>query len=76
MFSGQSVPILSKREPAKEVIGYIPHCEYCGGRLITGRPCSCDTQRRAVWGCPDGGCGACDSVDFCARAGSESYDED
>ncbi|HFP9586486.1 TPA: DNA adenine methylase, partial [Escherichia coli] len=66
----------SKREPAKEVIGYIPHCEYCGGRLITGRPCSCDTQRRAVWGCPDGGCGACDSVDFCASAGSEFYDED
>ncbi|EQA2400183.1 DNA adenine methylase [Escherichia coli] len=66
----------SKRETAKEVIGYIPHCEYCGDRLITGRPCSCDTQRRAVWGCPDGGCGACDSVDFCASAGSEFYDED
>lgn len=64
----------NKREAAKEVIGFIPRCEYCGDRLITGRPCSCDTQRRAVWGCPDGGCEACDSADVCANVGDALYD--
>ncbi|ECK7389128.1 Dam family site-specific DNA-(adenine-N6)-methyltransferase [Salmonella enterica subsp. enterica] len=64
----------NKREAAKEVIGYIPYCEYCGGRLITGRACSCVNQRRAVWGCPDGGCGVCDSADACESAGDPLYE--
>lgn len=64
----------NKHEAAKEVIGFIPRCEYCGDRLITGRPCSCDTQRRAVWGCPDDGCEACDSADVCANVGDALYD--
>ncbi|ECH9956532.1 DNA adenine methylase [Salmonella enterica subsp. enterica] len=60
----------SKREAAKEVIGVIPLCPYCGSFEITGRPCRCETEPRAVFGCPDFGCVECAHADECESAGS------